>query len=54
MITVKVNYANGDYCYTRINATEEEARKYYVGHYFNLGAVRDNLQICTSIEIMED
>lgn len=54
MMTVKINYQNGDFEYTRINATPDEARAYYVGKVFNIGSVSDNLQRCTSIEIMED
>jgi IMP cyclohydrolase len=54
MATVKVNYENGDYECTRINATLEEARAYYIGKTFNIGSVSDNLQKCTSVEIMED
>jgi hypothetical protein len=54
IMTVKVNYANGDYEYTRINATPAEVQAYYIGKTFNIGSVSDNLQKCTSIEIMED
>lgn len=53
-MTVKVNYANGDYEYTRINATPDEARAYYVGKTFNIGSTADNLQKCTSIEVVKD
>jgi hypothetical protein len=54
MLTVKINYANGDYEYTRINATPAEARAYYVGKKFNIGSTADNMQRCTDIEILED
>jgi hypothetical protein len=54
MLSVKINYANGDYEYTRINATPDEARAYYVGKVFNVGpGPNDNLQRCTGIEILE-
>lgn len=53
MIKVKVNYENGDYEYTHINATPKEARAYYVGQVFNVGlGPNDNMQRCTSIEIL--
>ena len=54
MLTVKVNFADGDEIITRINATFAEAEAYYVGKIFNTGSVRDNLQKCISIEYLED
>lgn len=54
MLTLKINYENGDHSHTRINATPEEAKAYYIGKIFNIGIVSDNLQKCTSIEILED
>jgi hypothetical protein len=54
MIDIKVNFADGDYFYTGINATPDEARAYYVGKVFNVGlGPDDNLQRCTDIEILE-
>ena len=53
MLTVKVNFADGDYFCTNINATEEEAKNYYVGKVFNIGSVNDNLQECINIEVLE-
>lgn len=53
MIAVKVIFADGDSIITRINATEAEARAYYVGNMFNLGSVRDNMQKCITLEVME-
>lgn len=38
---------------TRMNATSEEAKAYYIGTTFNIGIVSDNLQKCTSIEILD-
>lgn len=37
MITVRVYWSNGDKLTTRINATLEEARDYYIGRPFNIG-----------------
>ena len=54
MLTLKINYENGDCSHTRINATPEEAKAYYIGKIFNIGIVSDDLQKCTSIEILED
>lgn len=53
MLSLKISYANGDTTYTRINATPDEAREYYVGQVFNLGTVADDMQRCTGIEILE-
>ena len=53
MITVKAIFADGDSIITRMNATEAEARAYYVGRVFNLGSVRDNLQKCVDLEVLE-
>ncbi len=54
MLTLKINYENGDHSYTRINATPEEAKAYYIGNFFNVGIISDNIQKCMSIEILED
>lgn len=53
MITVKVIFSDGDNIITRINATEQEARTYYVGKVFNTGAVNDNMQTCVGLEVLE-
>jgi len=53
MITVKAIFADGDSIVTRMNATEQEARAYYVGRIFNLGSVRDNMQKCVAVEVLE-
>jgi hypothetical protein len=42
MIDIKVTFANGDTISTSINATLQEAQKYYIGQYFNLG-IKDDL-----------
>ena len=48
--TVKVVFANGDYFYTKMNGTEKEIENYYVGKYFNMGTVCDNMQKCIRVE----
>lgn len=58
MITVKCTYANGDYIETEINATLEEAQKYFLNKCFNLGTgadgePEDNLQKCVAVEEVE-
>ena len=50
---VKVLFENGDYIKTTINGTKEEIRDYYVGNYFNIGNVEDNLQKCTEVEFVD-
>ena len=37
MNTYKVTFSNGDYLYTQLNASIEEAKAYYLGNIFNLG-----------------
>ena len=46
----KVIFENGDYLYTRMNATLQETKAYYLGKLFNLGSVGDNMQKCVSVE----
>jgi hypothetical protein len=54
MLSIKINYANGDSTYTRINFTPDEAQAYYVGQIFNVGTgPQDNMQQCVGIEIIE-
>jgi len=50
MNTYKVTFSNGDYLYTKLNASIEEAKAYYLGNIFNLGAEADNLQKCVDVE----
>lgn len=54
MLHIKINYENGDYEHTNINATQDEARAYYIDKMFNIGSVSDNMQRCTDIEILEN
>lgn len=51
MVYLKCTYENGDSSTTGFNGTWEEAKNYYLGHYFNLGPVEDNLQKCVGIEL---
>lgn len=53
MITVKAIFEDGDNIVTRMNATEAEARAYYVGKIFNMGSVGDNIQKCIGLEVLE-
>ena len=53
MKEIKVTFENGDYLYTRINGTKEEIERYYIGNYFNIGTVSDNIQKCVSVEILK-
>lgn len=50
MNTYKVTFSNGDYLYTQLNASIEEAKAYYLGNIFNLGTEADNLQKCVDME----
>jgi len=53
MIEIKVYFDNKDSLSTRINATFEEAEKYYVGNVFNIGSVSDKMVKCNKIELIE-
>jgi hypothetical protein len=52
MRLIKANFENGDSITTRINGTNDEIIKYYVGNPFNLGVVGDNMQTCTDVEFI--
>ena len=53
MLNIKVIFENGDFLYTKINGTLETIKNYYIGKVFNTGKTSDNLQKCTSIEILD-
>lgn len=50
MLYFKIGFENGDSFETGFNGTLDEARRYYLGHMFNLGAVDDDMQRCNSVE----
>ena len=50
MLYFKIGFENGDSFETGFNGTLDEARRYYLGHVFNLGAVDDDIQRCNSVE----
>lgn len=51
MITVQCSYSDGTVIATPINATFEEAVKYFLGNTFNIGpGIEDNLQKCINVE----
>ena len=58
MLAVRVTFADGNYLETSINATIEEARRYYVGQYFQFGDTeecpRDNLVKAIACEPLAD
>jgi len=54
MINVKCFYENGDITSTGINATFKEAQNYFIGQWFNLGSVEDNMQKCERIELIKE
>ncbi len=53
MLTIKVNFSDGDSLVTRFNGSAEEASAYYVGQTFNTGSVSDHMVRCTDIEILD-
>ena len=47
----KVTFSDGDFLYTKLNATLEEAERYYIGNVFNNGTVlKDNIVKAVKIE----
>ena len=58
MISIKVVFENGDFLITDINATFEEAAKYYVGQSFNFGDTdeypQDRILKCVAIQEMKE
>lgn len=50
MLYFKIGFENGDSFETGFNGTLDEARRYYMGRVFNLGAVDDDMQRCNSVE----
>ena len=51
-LEIRIIYEDGTTGATKINATEEEARRYYVGQIFNVGTVCDVMKKCVNIEIL--
>ena len=51
-LEIRIIYEDGTTGATKINATEEEARRYYVGTVFNVGTVADVMKKCVNIEIL--
>ena len=49
---VKVTFDNGDVIITDFNAkvSREEMAKYYMGNWFNLGTVRDDMHKAVKVE----
>lgn len=50
MLYFRIGFENGDTLETGFNGTLEEAKAYYLGRVFNLGAVDDDMQRCNSVE----
>ena len=50
MIAIKVIFQDGNSLKTMINATLKEAKKYYLGRYFNLGCEGDDMQKAIRVE----
>lgn len=52
MITVKCTYSNGQTITTSMNGSLETANSYFVGQWFNLGSIEDNMQQCVKVELV--
>jgi hypothetical protein len=50
--TVKVTFDNGDVIYSDYNAAmgREEIARYYMGRWFNLGSVKDDMHKAVKVE----
>lgn len=53
---VKVTFDNGDVVCTAINpsVSREEISAYYMGKWFNLGSVYDDMHKAVKVEFLED
>ena len=49
---IKVIFEDGDYLYTTINGSKEDVRAYYIGKFFNCGAVEDKMKKCVDVEFL--
>jgi len=55
MKSIEVKFKDSKYNYlTNVNGTKDEIINYFVGTFFNLGTVNDNMQQCTSIEFINN
>ena len=45
MLELKIIFENGDYLYTKFNATLEEAKEYYIGNYLSKGKCIDIIEL---------
>jgi hypothetical protein len=55
MDAVKITFDNGQTMVTDFNSqvSREEIAKYYVGNWFNLGSVSDDMHKCIKIEFLK-
>lgn len=55
MKTAIVKFENGDTITTNINGTDEEIRRYYMGHYFDMGIYPEELMVkALLVEILQE
>lgn len=55
MKTIKATFEDGNYIVTNFNCENlEEAERYYLGNFFNIGAVEDDVQKCIKVELLEN
>lgn len=57
MMSIKVNWDNGDSVYTKINGTKEDIQQYFFTTVFHRWYESLNKQVtltCTSIEFLDD
>lgn len=54
MKTAHITFDNGDTITTSINGTDDEIRAYYLGKWFNLGTVDDDMHKAVSVDVLPD
>lgn len=54
MQTVKVFLEDGNSFVTQINGSKAKIMAYYLGNYFNMGTITDDIKKVVDIEFLED
>ena len=50
MIKIKCTYTDGNTITTGVNGTIDDAEKYFLYNFINIGNVTDNVQQCIRVE----
>jgi hypothetical protein len=52
MIAIKCTYEDGTVIKTNINGSLDDAKRYFLGQYVNIGHIEDNVQKCVNVELL--